>query len=200
MSSDESSHADIEIRHRAKQALRKQMRAVRSALPESACDARSSLIARRVLALPELERANTILAFASIRNEVRTQEIMDAAWSAGKRVVLPRVVEDQLALHVIDRSSTLREGAFAVPEPDEAAKRIEPGDVDFVLVPALAVDPRGYRIGYGGGYYDKLLPKLERACSCAVAYHFQLIPEVPELPFDVTVDLVVTDERTIRPE
>lgn len=198
MSSDDSSSADIEIRHRAKQALRKQMRAVRSALPESACDARSSLIVKRVLALPELERAKTVLAFASIRNEVRTKAIVDAAWSAGKRVALPRVVDDQLSLHVIDQSSKLIEGQFAVPEPDEAAPQIEPGEVDFVLVPALAVDPRGYRIGYGGGYYDRLLPSLDLACSCAVVYHFQLVAEVPELPLDARVDLVVTDERVIR--
>ncbi len=66
--------------------------------------------------------------------------------------------------------------------------------------PRWRVDPRGYRIGYGGGYYDKLIPRLANACTCAVAYDFQLISEVPELPFDVAVDLVVTDERVIRAE
>ena len=199
MSSDDSSHADIEIRHRAKQALRKQMRAVRGALPESARDARSMEIAKRVLALPELVNADTVLAFASIRNEVRTREIMNAAWVDGKRVALPRVVGDVLALHIIEADTVMIEGAFSVPEPDAAAPQLEPSEVDFALIPALAVDPRGFRIGYGGGYYDKLLPLLDRACSCAVAYDFQLIPEVPELPFDVTVDLVVTDARVIRP-
>ena len=62
----------------------------------------------------------------------------------------------------------------------------------------MAVDSRGYRIGYGGGYYDRLIPRLKRACTCAVAYDFQLISEVPELPFDVAVNLVVTDARVIR--
>ena len=60
------------------------------------------------------------------------------------------------------------------------------------------MDPRGYRIGYGGGYYDRLLPQLTNACSCAVAFDFQLIVEVPELPIDVPVDIVVTDERVIE--
>lgn len=200
MSSDDSSHADNEIRHRTKQALRKQMRAVRSALPESARDSRSSEIAKRVLTLPELVNARTVLAFASIRNEVRTRDIMNAAWADGKRVALPRVVGDVLALHIVEADTATIEGAFSVPEPDAAAPQLEPSEVDFALVPALAVDPRGFRIGYGGGYYDKLLPLLERACSCALAYDFQLIPEVPELPFDATVDLVVTDARVIRPE
>ena len=156
-------------------------------------------IAKRVLALPELVNADTVLAFASIRNEVRTREIMNAAWADGKRVALPRVVGDVLALHIIEADTMMIEGAFSVPEPDAAAPQFEPSEVDFALIPALAVDPRGFRIGYGGGYYDKLLPLLDRACSCAVAYDFQLIPEVPELPFDVTVDLVVTDARVIRP-
>ena len=62
----------------------------------------------------------------------------------------------------------------------------------------MAVDPRGYRIGYGGGYYDRLLPQLDNARSCALAFDFQLIVEVPELPIDVPVDIVVTDERVIE--
>lgn len=66
------------------------------------------------------------------------------------------------------------------------------------MIPALAVDPRGYRIGYGGGYYDKLIPALHSARTCAVAYDFQLIAEVLELPFDVAVDLIVTDARVMR--
>jgi 5-formyltetrahydrofolate cyclo-ligase len=200
VSSDDSSHADIEIRHRAKQVLRKQMRAVRAALPESARDARSSEIAERVRTLPELVSAHTVLAFASIRNEVRTREIMNTAWADGKRVALPRVDGDALSLYIVEADTVLIEGAFSVPEPDAAAPRLEPSEVDFALVPALAVDPRGFRIGYGGGYYDKLLPLLDRASSCALAYDFQLIPEVPELPFDATVDLIVTDARLIRPE
>lgn len=174
------------------------MRTVRGAVPASACDARSAKISKRLCALAEIERAATILAFASIRNEVRTRPSMEAAWAAGKRIALPRVLGDELCLHLVTRETSLVEGAFAVPEPPEGSARIEPGEVDFALVPALAVDPRGYRIGYGGGYYDRLIPALTNARSCAVAYDFQLISEVPELPFDVAVDLVVTDERVIR--
>jgi 5-formyltetrahydrofolate cyclo-ligase len=198
VNADETEHAETELRQRAKLALRNRMRAVREALPSSACEARSAKIAKRLFALPELERAETILAFGSIRNEVRTQPGMQAAWAAGKRVALPRVLGDELLLHLVDSETVLVEGAFSVPEPPETAAQVEPGEVDFALVPALAVDPRGYRIGYGGGYYDRLIPLLRNACTCAVAYDFQLISEVPELPFDVAVDLVVTDERLIR--
>ncbi|MGB3052314.1 MAG: 5-formyltetrahydrofolate cyclo-ligase [Polyangiales bacterium] len=198
MSASETEHADRELRHRAKQALRNQMRMVRSALPQSACEARSAEIRKRLFGVAELQRAATVLAFASIRNEVRTRPIIEEAWSTGKRVALPRVHGDELCLHLIDSETPLVQGAFSVPEPPEDAARIGPDNIDFALIPALALDPRGYRIGYGGGYYDRLIPRLSDACTCAVAYDFQLISEVPELPFDVSVDLVITDSRVIR--
>jgi 5-formyltetrahydrofolate cyclo-ligase len=179
-------------------ALRSRMRAVRGALPDSACDARSKKIDARLWEQNELERASTVLAFASIGNEVRTRAFMEAAWAEGKRVGLPRVVGDELLLHLVHPGTALAEGSYSVPEPASDAPRLEPYDVDFALIPALAVDSRGYRIGYGGGYYDRLIPRLKRACTCAVAYDFQLISEVPELPFDVAVNLVVTDARVIR--
>jgi len=198
LSTSETEHADRQLRQRAKQALRNQMRMVRGALPESACEARSAEIRKRLFGVAELERAATVLAFASIRNEVRTRPIIEAAWSTGKRVALPRVHGDELRLHLIDSQTPLGPGAFSVPEPAVDAAAIEPGEIDFALIPALALDPRGYRIGYGGGYYDRLIPRLSNACTCAVAYDFQLISEVPELPYDVSVDLVITDSRVIR--
>jgi len=198
VSRSETEHADLELRQRAKQALRNQMRMVRDALPESACEARSAEIRKRLFGLAELERAATVLAFASIRNEVRTRPIIEEAWSTGKRVALPRVHGDELRLHLIDSQTPLGEGSFSVPEPSADAAAIEPSEIDFALIPALALDPRGYRIGYGGGFYDRLIPRLSKACTCAIAYDFQLISEVPELHFDVSVDLVITDSRVIH--
>lgn len=199
MNAGDAERAEQELRQRAKLALRKQLRAVRETLPVSACDARSEQIAKRVLALPEVQNATTVLAFASIRNEVRTRPMIEAMHEAGKRVALPRVVDDTLVLHLAERDAALVEGAFSVPEPPQDAPRVDPSDVDLALIPALAVDPKGHRIGYGGGYYDRLLPALRKATACAVAYDFQLIAEVPTQTFDVAVDLIVTDARVIRP-
>ncbi|MDH3656379.1 MAG: 5-formyltetrahydrofolate cyclo-ligase [Myxococcales bacterium] len=187
-----------QIRHQVKVELRNRMRAVRGALSVSACEARSAEIAKRVVTLTSFESAKMILAFSSIRREVKTHAILQAAWAAGKRVTLPRVVEGELHLHRIGADTELVEGSFGVPEPPDDAPRISPSTVDFAVVPALAVDLRGYRIGYGGGYYDRLLPLLENARSCALAFDFQLIAEVPELPIDVPVDIVVTDQRVFE--
>ena len=198
MSERDSERAEASIRQRAKLALRKQMRAVRSALPATACRSRSERIAESVLALEEVIGAKTVLAFASIRNEVQTRRLVDAMHDAQKTVAFPRVANRDLFLHQVSPGDALHEGAFGVPEPLETAPTIDPAAVDFALIPALAVDPRGFRIGYGGGYYDRLLPLLSNACTCAVAYDFQLIAEVPDMPFDRSVDLIVTDARVIR--
>ncbi len=139
-----------------------------------------------------------MLAFASIRNEVNTRPLVEAVLASGTRVAFPRVAGDELTLHLVASYDDLVEGAFSVPEPPEDAARLQPQDVEFALVPALAVDSRGYRIGYGGGYYDRLVPTLSGALTCAIAYDFQLVAEVPEQPFDAAVDVIVTDARVIR--
>jgi 5-formyltetrahydrofolate cyclo-ligase len=198
VSASETEHADRQLRQRAKQALRNQMRMVRGALPEATCELRSAEIRKRLFGIAELERAATVLAFASIGNEVHTRPIIEEAWSTGKRVALPRVQGEELCLHLIDSETSLAPGAFSVPEPAADCAGIAPAEIDFALIPALALDPRGYRIGYGGGYYDRLIPRLSNACTCGVAYDFQLISEVPDLPFDASVDLVITDSHLIR--
>ena len=83
-------------------------------------------------------------------------------------------------------------------QPPLDAPLIAGDEVDLVIVPALAADDRGYRIGYGKGYYDRLLPRLPRAFRAAVIFDFELIAEVPEHPYDTPVDIVITDQRAER--
>ena len=174
------------------------MRAVRNALPVVAREARSQKIAVRVVELPEFKAARTVVAFASTGSEVQTRAVIESVWSRKGTLALPRVTGDALSLREVASQTELQQGAFGVAEPPEDSPSVKPLDVDFALVPALAVDPRGFRLGYGRGFYDRLLPLLERACTCVVAYDFQLLAEIPELPFDASVDLIVTDERVIR--
>lgn len=186
-----------ELRRRAKLAIRKKMRGVRAALPAAAIEARSTKVRERVLALTSFVEAATVLSFAALEHEVATAPLLDSLAQQGKRIALPRVHDDALVLHEVSADTTLEPGAFSVPEPPADAPVVDPSSVEFALVPALAVDVRGFRIGYGGGYYDRLLPTLSGATTCAVAFDFQLVAEVPEFPFDVPVDWVVTDTRTL---
>ena len=139
MNEAEPHPAELQLRKRAKQALRKQLRTVRAALPKSACEARSAKTMERLLGLEELRSATVVLAFASIGNEVSTTAFIDACLKGGKRVGLPRVVGDDLALHEIASGTELAPGAFSVPEPPETSRILSDDEIDFALIPALSV-------------------------------------------------------------
>ena len=188
------------LRRQAKDVLRRQMRALRSVLPQAARAARSAAITERVTELAELQTADVVAAFMPMRREVDVTGIICAARESGKRIALPRIdpTGGELLLHFHDSGDALVEGVWGIAEPAASAPGAPPAEVDFVLVPALAVDERGHRVGYGKGFYDRLLPRLTRAVSCVVVFDFQLIAEVPERPGDHRVDLVVTDQRVLR--
>jgi len=193
-----------ELAARAKAQLRTRMRALRGAHPKTARTERSERVVERVLALPEFARARAVALFASLveGGEVDLRSLDRAARNAGKRVYYPTVdrKEDRehtaLAL-VADPSELLPRGRrFA--EPAEGGPRAERGDVDLVIVPALAVATTGHRLGYGGGFYDAMLPDFcPPALAVVVAFDFQLLAELPTEAHDVACAFVVTDGRTL---
>lgn len=191
---------ELALRAHVKGEIRRRIRAIRKALPEEARAKRSHAIAERVCALAEFQGAGTLAAFSAIRGEVEPSPIVEAARRLGMRIALPRVEPSsgRLVLHLHPPQGPLVPGAFGVLEPPRDAQIVPPSEVGFALVPALAVDPRGHRIGYGKGYYDRLLPELTGATSCAVLFDFQLVSEVPDMPGDRPVQIVVTDARTLR--
>lgn len=184
------------LRQVAKRELRKRMRSVRGVLPASASAARSGAACGRLLELPELIAAQVVIGFSAIHKELDPAVLLQAAREQGKRVGLPRVVGEELHLHEVGSEAELVEGAFGVREPVETAPRIDPAEVNVVLVPGLAFDPRGHRIGYGRGFYDRLLPQLTAAYRVGLAYDFQLLAELPNDPHDTPVQCVITDTRT----
>ena len=189
---------ELHFRAVAKRELRARMRSVRGVLPPEAVAARSSAAITRALALPEVAAARVIVAFSAIRKELDPAALLAALRARGTRVGLPRVAGETLDLHEITEDCVLEEGAFGVLEPPEAAARIDPAQVDVVIVPGLAFDARGHRIGYGRGFYDRLLPQLTRAFRVGLAYDFQLVPELPNDPHDVAMQCLITDARTLR--
>ena len=188
----------LEVRAWVKQKLRRQMQTVRNALPKEAQSRRSTQIADRILLLQEFMDANTVTGFSPLGSEVKTQAVLKEAFATGKCVALPRTCSDGIKMHIIQPHTKLVKGMFGVDEPPPNQPVVKPEEVNFVLVPALAVDPRGHRIGYGKGYYDRLLPMLLNACTCITVYDFQLVTEVPQMPSDIHADIVVTDQRVIH--
>jgi len=194
-----------ELVERAKVAIRQRMRAVRTAHPAAALADRNARIVARLQALSEVTQARSVALFWPLaeRHEVDLRALDQALRDAGRSLYYPAVtagdggkLSTDLRLTRAPSDLAVRGQRFAEPPPDApAAAR---GDVDVVIVPALAVGANGHRIGYGMGFYDALLPDfLPPAKAIAVAYDFQLVAEVPALEHDVRCDIVVTDTRTI---
>jgi 5-formyltetrahydrofolate cyclo-ligase len=193
-----------ELTARAKKQLRTRMRALRSAHPEAARAGRSARVVERVLALEEFRAARGVALFAPLRSggEVDVGALDEAARAARKRVYYPTVERrgdsEHTALAEVADPSELAARGRRFHEPPEAAPRASRGDVDLIVVPALAVAPTGHRLGYGGGFYDVMLPDFcPPATAVVVAFDFQLVAELPAEPHDVACALVVTDARTL---
>lgn len=187
--------------HRLKQAkrtLRRTVLELRDALPEGERRERSERIARRVLALPEGDAAHTVLAFWSFGSEVQTAALIDRLVERGTRVALPRVEGSEIVAVVYARGDPVAATAFGAMEP-LADDPVEPKDVDLVIVPGVAFDRLGARVGYGGGFYDRFLPRTRPGVpAIAIAYSLQLVPDVPEGRMDRRLDAIVTEDEVIR--
>ncbi len=153
-------------------------------------------IRRNLLSLEELCRARVILLYYPVRGEPDLIPLVRSLLKAKKEIAFPRVEGDSLTLYTVSDLGSLRRGRFGIPEPVDG-KRVDPADVDLAVVPGVIFDRRGYRIGFGKGYYDRLLSGVG-FLKVGVAYSFQVLEEIPRDPWDVPVDIVVTEEEVIR--
>ena len=185
--------------HEVKLALRREVLARRDALPADARAAASEAIAARVAAMPEFAAASVVLLTLAFRSEWNTRPVVRAALAGSKTVVVPRVDRQtrMLELHSIaDPDRDVVPGHLDIPEPRAERPQVPRDAIDFVLVPGVAFDLEGRRLGYGGGYYDRLLPLLPpRAARVAGAFDLQIVERVPSGPHDIRVDTIVTESR-----
>ena len=146
-----------------KNSLRKELLDRRDAIPPEVRRVKDRVICGKVLSLDEVIKARMLFFFASFRSEVDTFEMMRAALPAGKKVVVPRVDRERhtLLLYEIRNVDELVPGYMGIPEPPVTAGEMpaDVNDVDLVIIPGAGFDPAGNRIGYGGGYYDRLLAR-----------------------------------------
>jgi 5-formyltetrahydrofolate cyclo-ligase len=187
------------LKRLAKEALRKRVAALRRALTADARAQRAAQMCQHLTALPEFAAARVVAAYMPLRFEIAPTQAMERALELGKVVVLPRVdaLTSTITLHRYQPGDELVESGFMVREPLENAAIVPPQDVDVVWVPGLAFDAKGQRLGYGQGFYDRLLLHM-RALRVGLAFDFQLLAEVPSFPHDLPVDCVVTDHRVLR--
>ncbi len=185
----------------SKQRLRTELRRELAVMPEEAAAALSGVVCERIVSLPEFDHADTVMVYCPIRGEVDVANVAAHARGEGKRVVAPRVADATMkrmvavACEVLDES--LPVGAYGIREPD--GEEVPPERIDLVLVPALAFDLHGNRLGRGGGYYDRFLaaPTM-RATLCGTAFDAQVRDLVPTGEFDQPVHMLATDKRLLR--
>jgi 5-formyltetrahydrofolate cyclo-ligase len=184
----------------AKAAARRAARAARDSLEPAARKDASAAASRALLALPELARVCSLLAYFALPAEINPLEAVSALRARGVAFAYPRVAAPGvLELHVVSDERELEPGTFGLSQPPKTAPVLEPGLVDAVIVPGMAFDRRGARVGYGGGYYDRLLPRLRSDClRIGFAFDEQVLADVPAEPHDALMDLIVTPTRVIR--
>ena len=184
-----------------KKKLREQAHANRNAQADK--DALSQDICAKFMALPTYERAKTVMYYIDVRSEVRTRHALPTALTQGKTVVVPWCNDNgELELFRLESMEELAIGMYKILEPKPElrtlpAKQIAATDLDLVMVPGVAFDRRGARMGHGKGYYDKLLQHARLdAPLVALAFECQLFSEIPVAPHDIFMDAIIT-ERAI---
>jgi 5-formyltetrahydrofolate cyclo-ligase len=194
---DEDSKMQRVLRTYAKRELRTRMQSIRKLLPDDATEERSTRACAAVLALPEFQTARVVAGYVAMRKELDVSDALHAAADSGKQIVLPRITDEGLAFHRHVPGEPLVENDWGVLEPNPKSEQVAIADIDLMLVPALALDLRGYRLGYGKSFYDRVLPQLTHGRAVGIVYDFQLLAEVPDEPHDQRVHWIITDTRSL---
>lgn len=180
--------------------LRNEVLSRRNALSIEARKIKDERIGKLLSALSEFAEAGTILFYASFRSEVDTFELLKNSISKNKTVVLPRVdmQNSSLTLYKIRTLEDLEPGCFGISEPrPEEDRLINPEAIDIMIIPGVAFDEHCNRVGYGKGFYDRLLSR-KKAPAYALAYEEQILGRVPAETHDIKMDKIITDKRIIQ--
>lgn len=186
-----------------KQSIRKRMLDLRQQMPLEQSLEYSRRISKRFLGLDMFKNSINIMVYIAFKNEVRTIPLINSCLSRGKRIVVPLCVKEsrQLLLSELkDPETELRPGTYGVPEPTpEYLRPFSRENLDLILVPGVAFDKQGFRLGYGAGYYDRFFNELtHKVTSIGLAFELQIVQEVPVEPTDWPVDFVITEKRLIN--
>jgi 5-formyltetrahydrofolate cyclo-ligase len=163
------------------------------------------VIIDKLIALETYRKSNTIMCFVDFKKEVRSRLIIRHALGLGKRVLVPVVVKEEngsktmKASHLIDFEEDLASGTMGILEPKPERRRfVDPSEIDFFVTPGVAFDVHKNRLGYGAGYHDNMFRHLRKDCpKAAICFDFQVLEHIPVMEYDVPVDMILTEKRTI---
>jgi 5-formyltetrahydrofolate cyclo-ligase len=186
-----------------KKELRKNMIAARFSLSREEVESKSANIFRKIAAFEQYQKAGVIMVYIAMRNEVETELFILKAISEGKRIVIPvcqRATTTLLPAEIKNYPEDLEPGTWGIlePKPDKLYP-LDPQKIDLIIVPGVAFDEQGNRLGHGAGYYDSFLSLLRPdVLKIAPAFDLQVVPSVYEEEHDEPVDVIVTETRVLR--
>lgn len=177
----------------SKAELRAYIRTMKKSYTRQELAGMSQIVCGSVRERVEWAVARTVLLYFPLEDEVDVCPLIEEAYGCGRSVLLPVVKGEGLELRFFRGFSSMQQGAYGIMEPTGEALPVDRyGDIDLVLVPGMAFDLEGHRLGRGRGYYDRLLPLLVSAVRMGVCFPFQLLPEVPSYGHDVVMHTVVS--------
>jgi 5-formyltetrahydrofolate cyclo-ligase len=183
-----------------KAALRRGALARRDAIAGDTKRSKNARITKYLLDLPGFQTARLVLLYASFKSEADTLQLIRHCLMQGKRVSVPKVDRErvELLLYEIKSLEDLVTGYFGIPEPTASVDRLtRVQDMDLIIVPGVAFDPQCNRLGYGKGFYDKLL-RLKRSPAIALAYEEQMVASIPAESHDIKMDGIITDKGILH--
>ena len=170
--------------------LRNSIRAKKRAMTEEEIVSRSEALAQQFYASEAYKNAKTIYGYMPYNQEVRTVAMLEQALKDGKRVAVPKCYGDEMKFIFMDDLSKVEKGYAGIPEPVEDGP-VAHDETALVLMPGMAFDPQGHRIGYGGGFYDKFLEREPKHPTMALCYEFQMLEHLETEEHDIPVDCVL---------
>ena len=174
-----------------KRALRKRIKEMKRQFSDKELESMSLHTVSRLLAHPAVVNAETILMYYSLADEVNTHEAVDALVRSGKTVLLPRVIDgENMEIRIYESRDDLSPGHYGIMEPTGKLYTCYE-NINVAVVPGMAFDAAGHRLGRGKGYYDRFLPKATHAYKIGVCFDFQKRAAIPADDFDVTMDCVI---------
>ncbi|MBL4937123.1 5-formyltetrahydrofolate cyclo-ligase [Clostridium sp. YIM B02515] len=157
-------------------------------------------IFKRLITSELYKRANTIFTFVSFKSEVDTHMIINDAISNHKTICVPKINSKQegIKLYKIDSFNQLKKGYFGILEPIESCQQVDKNSLDLILMPGVAFDRYGGRVGYGAAFYDRFISNMNKHVDkIALAYHFQVLDSVPMNEHDIRIDGIITEKENI---
>ena len=173
-----------------KKTLRAEIRAKKRAMTAQEIEEKSAALAKAFYETSEYKNAKTIYGYLPYNQEVRTTQMLAHALADGKQVAVPKVYGDEMKFILLSDLSQVAKGYAGIPEPI-ADGPVAADPTALVLMPGLAFDPEGHRLGYGGGFYDKFLAAEPDHPTLALCYEFQMLPHLDTESYDIPVDRVL---------